>query len=144
MFRRHLAKAFWIRVFAQVAIAGSGTAARHCRKGAADGLARIAPSTIWVLKHSSEKSGIDDIVYGRMVYEFTGSACKGFKVKFRFVTAVEMGGEKRLTDQQTSTFEDLPKGQFQFETKSYSDNKLNQNVRGEAQAGKTGSRSQPQ
>ena len=136
MFRRHLAKAFWAKAFcASAAIAVMGPL--PATAGAADGLAAHRAIYDLVLKHSSENSGIDDM-YGRMVYEFTGSACKGFNVKFRFVTAVDMGGEKRLTDQQTTTFEDLPKGQFQFETKSYSDDKLSQNVRGEAQAGKAG------
>jgi hypothetical protein len=131
MFRRHLAKAFC----AGAAIATLGP--MQAEAGAADGLAAHRAIYDLVLKNASENSGIDDM-YGRMVYEFTGSACKGFNVKFRFVTAVDMGGERRLTDQRTLTFEDLPKGRFQFETKSYSDEKLSQDVRGEAQLGKSG------
>lgn len=125
MFRRHLAKAFC----ASAAIVALGPI--DASASAADGLAAHRAVYDLVLKNSSEGSGIDDM-YGRMVYEFTGSACKGYNVRFRFVTAVDMGGEKRLTDQRTLTFEDLKKRRFQFETKSYTGDKLSQDVRGEA------------
>lgn len=131
MFRRYLAKAFC----AGAVIVALGP--MQAEAGAADGLAAHRAIYDLVLKNAAENSGIDDM-YGRMVYEFTGSTCKGFKVNFRFMTAVDMGGDRRLTDQRTSTFEDLPKGQFEFETKSYSDDKLSQDVRGEAQAEKNG------
>lgn len=131
MFRRHLAKAFWAA--AAIAALGPGTAI------ASPGEALAAHRAVYdlVLKHAADSSGIDDM-YGRMVYEFTGSACKGYNVSFRFVTAVDMGGEKRLTDQRTLTFEDLPKGRFQFETKSYTNDKLSQDVRGEATSRQSG------
>ena len=57
------------------------------------------------LKDASDRSGIAGM-YGRMVYEFNGSACEGYTVSFRFVTQVDTGEEVRLTDQQTTTFED--------------------------------------
>ena len=58
------------------------------------------------LKDASERSGISGM-YGRMVYEFNGSACEGYTVSFRFVTQVDTGEEVRLTDQQTTTYEDM-------------------------------------
>lgn len=131
MFQRYHAKAFW--ACAALAVIASGEA----KAGAAEGLAAHRAVYDLALKNASENSGIDDM-YGRMVYEFTGSACTGYHVRFRFVTAVDMGGEHRLTDQQTSTFEDLRKGEFTFETKSYSGDKLSQDVSGEAHAGAKG------
>lgn len=83
------------------------------------------------LKDSSERSGIDGMS-GRMVYEFTGSACTGFTTNFRFVTRINTGEESRLTDQQTKTFEDLDKREFRFETKSFTDEQLDKEVSGEA------------
>ena len=83
------------------------------------------------LKNSSERSGIDGMS-GRMVYEFTGSACTGFTTNFRFVTRINTGEESRLTDQQTKTFEDVNTRQFRFETKSYTDEQLDKEVSGEA------------
>ncbi|MCO6185985.1 cell envelope integrity EipB family protein [Rhizobium sp. L1K21] len=83
------------------------------------------------LASASERSGIDGM-YGRMVYEFSGSACTGYKSTFRFVTAVSMEGDQRINDQRTETFEDMEKGTFKFATQSYTGESLNQTVSGEA------------
>lgn len=83
------------------------------------------------LKDASERSGISSM-YGRMVYEFNGSACEGYTVSFRFVTQVDTGDEARLTDQQTTTFEDVRKRSFRFLTRSFTDEKLDKEVRGSA------------
>jgi len=43
---------------------------------------------------------------GRIVYEFTGSACKGYQVSFRQLTEITPSeGEPRLTDTRSLTFE---------------------------------------
>ena len=83
------------------------------------------------LKDASERSGISGMV-GRMVYEFNGSVCEGYTVSFRFVTEIATGEDSRLTDQQTTTFEDVRKGTFRFVTRSYVDQKLDHEVRGSA------------
>lgn len=84
------------------------------------------------LERASERSGIG-AMFGRMVYEFTGSACEGYRVNFRFVTQVDTGGEKRMTDQQSTTFEDPRSGRFEFESKTYNDEKLDKEVSGIAE-----------
>lgn len=83
------------------------------------------------LKNASERSGIEGLV-GRMVYEFTGSACAGFSTSFRLVTRISAGEETRLSDQQTRTFEDMSARQFHFETKSFTDEQLDRQVSGDA------------
>ena len=60
------------------------------------------------LKDASDRSGISGMV-GRMVYEFEGSDCAGFTTNFRFVTKIDTGDSTRVSDQQTTTFEDLGK-----------------------------------
>lgn len=85
------------------------------------------------LKQSSERSGIESM-YGRMVYEFNGSPCAGYTVGFRFVTKLDTGKTMRLTDQQTTTYENLQEGTFRFLTKSYVNQKLDLEVRGSAKA----------
>ena len=89
------------------------------------------------LKDASDRSGISGM-YGRMVYEFNGSACEGYTVSFRFVTQVNTGEETRMTDQQTTTYEDLKSGNFRFLTRSFTDEKLDKEVRGTAHDDKTG------
>ncbi|MDH7794515.1 MULTISPECIES: cell envelope integrity EipB family protein [unclassified Beijerinckia] len=45
-------------------------------------------------------------VSGRIVYEFNGSACKGYEVSFRQITEITPSeGEPRMTDTRSTTFE---------------------------------------
>lgn len=84
------------------------------------------------LKDAAEKAGIK-AMYGRMVYEFTGSACEGYKVNFRFVTETDVGEEKRISDQRSTTFEDIAGGRYEFESQSYTDDRLDKEVQGLAE-----------
>jgi hypothetical protein len=131
MGRQFNAKAVWVSAAIDTAVTGEASA------GPADQLIAHRAFYDLKLKHASDNSGIDGM-YGRMVYEFTGSKCQGYKVRFRFVTAVEMGEEQRMTDQQTTTFEDLAHRKFDFETRSYSGDSLSQEIKGEAKADSKG------
>lgn len=83
------------------------------------------------LDKASDRSGITGIT-GRMVYEFNGSACEGYTVQFRFVTQISTNDISRLTDQQTTTFEDAQGKTFSFVTKSFVDQALDKEVKGTA------------
>jgi EipB-like len=83
------------------------------------------------LDKASDRSGITGIT-GRMVYEFNGSACEGYTVTFRFVTRINTNDTTRVTDQQTTTFEDADGKSFSFVTKSYVDQSLDKEVKGTA------------
>ncbi|MEW9835785.1 cell envelope integrity EipB family protein [Mesorhizobium marinum] len=83
------------------------------------------------LTASSEGSGITGIT-GRMVYEIRGSACDGYTVRFRYVTESSTRDASQITDQQTTTFEDGEGKQFNFATKSYTDQNLDKELRGSA------------
>ncbi|WP_322990349.1 cell envelope integrity EipB family protein [Hoeflea sp.] len=85
------------------------------------------------LKDASERSGISGMV-GRMVYEFNGSACEGYTVSFRFVTEIATAEDSRVTDQQTTTFEDIRDRSFRFVTRSYVNQQLDREIRGAAEA----------
>ena len=84
-----------------------------------------------VLDEASDKSGITGLS-GRMVYEFNGSACEGYTVKFRFVTQIDTSENSSLTDQQTTTFEDAEGKTFSFVTKSFTDQTLERELKGTA------------
>ncbi|MEZ5811474.1 MAG: cell envelope integrity EipB family protein [Rhizobiaceae bacterium] len=90
------------------------------------------------LKQANDRSGITGVA-GRMVYEFNGSACEGYTVSFRFVTQIDTNETSRITDQQTTTYEDAAGKTFSFATKSFVDSRLDREVRGTAniEAGKT-------
>ncbi|MER8438203.1 cell envelope integrity EipB family protein [Mesorhizobium sp. M1312] len=90
------------------------------------------------LDKASDRSGITGIS-GRMVYEFNGSPCEGYTVKFRFVTQIATNDNAtKLTDQQTTTFEDAEGKTFSFVTKSFVDQNLDKEVKGTATKETTG------
>ncbi|HEY4193057.1 MAG TPA: cell envelope integrity EipB family protein [Mesorhizobium sp.] len=83
------------------------------------------------LDKASDRSGITGIT-GRMVYEFNGSPCEGYTVNFRFVTQIATSDSTRLSDQQTTTYEDSKGKTFSFVTKSFVDQNLDKEVKGTA------------
>ena len=91
------------------------------------------------LKDATERSGIAGM-YGRMVYEFNGSACEGYTTNFRFVTRIDMEEQpQRVTDQLSTTFEGADGKNFRFVNKTFVDKELVKEVRGDAklEGGKT-------
>ena len=83
------------------------------------------------LDNASDRSGITGIS-GRMVYEISGSACEGYTVRFRYVTQSDTREASQITDQQTTTFEDADGKSFSFVTKSFIDQNLDRELRGNA------------
>lgn len=83
------------------------------------------------LDKASDQSGITGL-RGRMVYEFNGSPCEGYTVNFRLVSQIDTGETTRLTDQQTTTFEDGGGKTFSFVTKSFTDQALDRELKGTA------------
>ena len=83
------------------------------------------------LMDASDRSGISGM-NGRIVYEFQGSACDGYTSNFRFVTRIRSASGDRLTDQQTSTYEDGKGEMFRFLTKSFVNEKLDRELSGTA------------
>lgn len=83
------------------------------------------------LEDADDRSGITGIT-GRMVYEFDGSVCDGYTVKFRFVTRIDTDESSRLSDMQTTTYEDGEGKSFSFVTKSFLDQALDKEVKGTA------------
>lgn len=83
------------------------------------------------LDSAAERSGVTGI-NGRMVYEFAGSACDGYTATFRFVTRIDTEDTSRLTDQQTTTYEDGEGRNFSFLTRTFVDRTLDSELKGSA------------
>lgn len=120
--------------------AAAATVAGLVLAGAASDRAEAAPGNGLIahravydleLEKATDRSGIDGM-YGRMVYEFNGSACDGYTVSFRFATRITAGDNTRLTDQQTTTYENLTDRTFRFVTRSYVNSAMDKEVRGTA------------
>nr|WP_245415208.1 cell envelope integrity EipB family protein [Hoeflea marina] len=114
-------------VLASMALIGAATAA----SAAPASLAAHRAVYDLSLKDASERSGISGMA-GRMVYEFNGSPCDGYTVSFRFVTEIVTADSSRVTDQQTTTYEDIRNRKFDFSTRSFVNQDLDREVRGSA------------
>lgn len=111
-----------------------------CASIAMSGAASAAPNLAshravydLVLEQASERSGIRALT-GRMVYEFNGSACDGYTTNYRMVAKIDTAENSRMTDQQTTTFEDAGGKSFNFVTRSFVDRQMDKEVKGTAVA----------
>jgi len=84
------------------------------------------------LSRANEGAQVDSL-QGRMVYEFAGSPCKGYRTRFRFVTRIENGDTSRLTDLQTSNYESGDGRTFQFANTTLVNSAKTQEVAGSAE-----------
>ena len=76
---------------------------------------------------------------GRMVYEFTGSACEGYTQTMRFVTrTTAASGESSVSDQRSTTWEDDTAMRYKFQSSQYRDQKLVEQAAGTASRGEGG------
>jgi hypothetical protein len=70
---------------------------------------------------------------GRILYDFAGSACEGYKLDFRQVSELDNGeGKVTLSDLRSSTWEDGEAKNFHFKSENYMDSRLLDQVDGEA------------
>jgi len=70
---------------------------------------------------------------GRIVYEFTGSACEGYVTNFRQITEIQSDESgARTSDMRSTTFEEGDGSGFRFKTDSFVDGKLVESIDGKA------------
>lgn len=82
--------------------------------------------------HATPGSGVADMT-GRMVYEMTGSRCKGYQQSMRFVTRMtNQEGVAQINDLRTSSFEDLARHHLRFSSSQYENQKLSEASQGSA------------
>jgi hypothetical protein len=81
----------------------------------------------------SSGSSAPSAAKGRIVYEFSGSACEGYVTNFRQITEIQSDeGGARTSDMRSTTFEEGDGSGFRFKTDSYVDGKLMEAVDGKA------------
>ncbi|HLH94679.1 MAG TPA: cell envelope integrity EipB family protein [Xanthobacteraceae bacterium] len=70
---------------------------------------------------------------GRILYDFAGSACEGYKLEFRQVSELDNGeGKVTLSDLRSNTWEDAEANNYHFKSENYLNNRLTDQVDGEA------------
>jgi len=84
------------------------------------------------LKSTHGNRGIES-VRGRILYDFTGSACAGYELKFRQVSQLESEGKSVLSDLTSTTWEDGAAKSFRFDSKNRMNERPTDTATGQAQ-----------
>ncbi|HEY6256001.1 MAG TPA: DUF1849 family protein, partial [Xanthobacteraceae bacterium] len=70
---------------------------------------------------------------GRILYDFGGNACEGYKLEFRQVSELDNGeGKVTLSDLRSNTWEDGDGQNYHFKSENYMNSRLTDQVDGEA------------
>lgn len=78
-------------------------------------------------------------VRGRMVFDFTGSACEGYTLNMRLVTEItDRDGKPAVNDMRSTTWEHAKGEKFRFNSQQYLNQRLGDQVAGQAARSKDG------
>jgi hypothetical protein len=117
------------------AIAASSPAPAQTAAAAVQLAPHIAVYDLKLTKSSGKRSL--EAVRGRIVYDFSGSACDGYQLNFRQVTELDSGeGKVALSDLRTNTWEEGQAKSFRFRSENYTDEKQMSAVDGRAERGR--------
>lgn len=110
-------------------------AANNTAGNAANGVMLAPHRAVYDLKlsKSSGSRGIQ-AVRGRILYDFSGSACEGYELQFRQVSELDSGeGKAALSDLRSTTWEDGEAKKFRFNSENLLNDKQTDAVDGNAQ-----------
>ena len=116
-----------------------GAAVPSVEGAPADGVTLAPHRAFYDLKlaRSNGNRGISS-VHGRILYDFSGSACDGYALNFRQVTELDSGeGKVALSDLRTSTWEEGEGKSFRFSSENYMDDQKISQVDGQADRAKS-------
>jgi hypothetical protein len=105
----------------------------------ADDTVYLAPHrAIYDLKLTKSRGsrGVE-AVRGRILYDFSGNACDGYKLQFRQVSELDSEGKTALSDLRSTTWEDANAKAFRFNSENLLDDKRTDAVDGHAERNAT-------
>lgn len=79
-----------------------------------------------------------ETIRGRIVYDFSGSACQGYALKFRQVTEIGTDNGSNVSDLRSATFEGDGGRSFRFNSQNFVNEKLDTSIDGQADRHATG------
>jgi hypothetical protein len=107
---------------------------------AADAPAALAADTlaahraVYDLKLAQSRGkGAMQAVRGRILYDFSGSACEGYVLNFRQVSELDTGERTAVSDLRSTTWEDGAAKSFRFNSQNFLNQELVDNVDGSAE-----------
>jgi hypothetical protein len=74
-------------------------------------------------------------VSGRIFYDFSGSACQGYTLKFRQISDLALEGKSVLTDLRATSWEDGDAKGYRFSSENLTDNRVTETAEGRAERG---------
>src|SRR5262245_52503865 len=122
-----------ILVAAMVALSGAHGAAHAGSE--ADAITLAPHRAVYDLKlaKSHGKRSIE-AVRGRILYDFSGSACEGYALQFRQVSELDTGeGKVAVSDLRAATWEDGKAAGLRFNSQNFLDSQLSESVDGRAE-----------
>jgi hypothetical protein len=126
----------FVAIFAAGAMVAAHNAARAQGPGASVNLAPHIAIYDLKLTSSRGKRALES-VRGRIVYDFSGSACDGYALNFRQVTELDSGeGKVALSDLRTATWEEGDGNSFRFQSQNFMDRQRIAEVDGKADRAK--------
>jgi hypothetical protein len=117
-------------VLAAAAIFGGTWSARALTVGSE----LAAHRAVYELKLASSRGKSAVSARGRILYDFSGSACEGYKLEFRQVSELDNGeGKVTLSDLRSNTWEDAAGSKYEFNSQNYLNERLIDAVDGRAE-----------
>jgi hypothetical protein len=93
----------------------------------------VAHRAVYELKLANTRGKSAVSARGRILYDFSGSACEGYKLEFRQVSELDNGeGKTTLSDLRSTTWEDGAGKTYQFNSQNYLNERLVDAVDGSA------------
>jgi len=74
-------------------------------------------------------------VRGRIFYDFTGSACQGYTLKFRQIADIQSEGKSVVNDLRATSWEDGDAKGYKFSSENLTDDKVTETAEGRAERG---------
>jgi hypothetical protein len=116
---------------ASISIAASGVLSSPARAAGNEFAAHRAIYEL-NLAHTRGKAAVS--ARGRLLYDFTGSACEGYTLEFRQVSQLDNGeGRMTLSDLRSHTYEDGAAKVYRFKSENYTNERLRETVDGSSE-----------
>jgi len=121
-------------------VAGIGVAFAQPALAQSAPLALASHRAVYDLKLASTRGKASmQAVRGRILYDFSGSACEGYALQFRQVSELDSGeGKVVVSDLRATSWEDGTAKRLRFHSQNFFDDNLRDAVDGEAERGQGG------
>jgi hypothetical protein len=101
---------------------------------AASAAVNLAPhKAVYDLKLAASGSKGARTVRGRNFYDFSGSPCQGYTLKFRQISGLVSEGKSVVTDLRATSWEDADAKGYRFSSENLTDNRITETAEGHAE-----------